>query len=970
MTLSFLYPTALYALLLLPLLLALPFVGRRATPRTFNFWAGLALRALVLLGLILALAGTQVVQAVSDTTVVFVVDHSDSVPQAEQKRAEDFIRSSLAAMKAGDRSAVVVFGEEALVERLASNDTTLPPITSAPRTVHTHLAAALRLALALFPEETHKRIVLLSDGLENVGDAADLVELAAARGVQIDTVSLHPISGQTEAYLDALESPAAVRKGQSFEIVAVVRSTTIGPATVRLFGDGKLIATRAVTLQAGDSRLSFSLTAEEAGFQRYTAELQAANDTLSQNNTAAAFTVVHGPPRVLIVENNAGEADNLITALKSANVEAERVAPIALNGDLTTLSDYDAVFIVNVPAKALPDAALNALPAYVRDLGRGLVMIGGPDAFGAGGYLRTPIEKALPVDMDVRSRTQEPNLALVFAIDKSGSMSRCHCDDPNAQPGTYARIESGLSKVDIAKDAVMQAGRALGRADYLGVVAFDTNALWALHVQELIEPDVIQQKIGGLRAEGQTNINAGLSEAEAALKKTPARLKHIVLLTDGWSSSFEYNALSRRLQDEGITLSVIAAGSGSATYLKELATRAGGRYYAAPTMTDVPSLFFKETVEAAGSYIIETPFYPAPAGTTSILRGLDVTRLPALRGYNGTTPKSSAQVSLVSDQGDPLLATWQYGLGRAVAWTSDLKGQWATDWVKWEGFNTFVAQLTNWVLLQPADEGLQTAFTTDSERTLLEVNSTDAAGHPRNQLETQATIVQPDLTSQPITLTQVAPGRYQGQVAAGQPGTYLVQVTQQEADGTPIAHALTGLSLPYSPEYKSIGEAASVLPELRRATNGQTIADPALAFAPLAQPVTRSQPIWPALLLITAVLFPWDVAARRLRLTRGDAQRLWAWAHAPFDQRRVVTPKPRALGTLFAARDRAYGARVRKVSRSASPAEEARPTQSTMLGQPSATEGTELPRESSSSPEAMTERLKQAKARARKGRFD
>ncbi len=963
MTLSFLYPIALYTLLLLPPLLALPFVGRRAASRTPNFWAGLVLRTIVLLGLILGLAGTQIVQAVNDTTVVFVVDHSDSVPQAEQKRAEDFIRTALAAMKTSDRAAMVVFGEDALVERLASNDTTLAPITSAPRTTHTDLAAALRLAFALFPEETHKRIVLLSDGLENVGHSADLVDLAAARGVQIDAVPLHPISGQIEAYLDALEAPAAVRKGQSFEIIVIVRSTTIGPATVRLLGDGKLIATRDLVLPSGDNRLSFSLTADEADFHRYTAELQAANDTLAQNNTAAAFTVVHGPPRVLIVENNPGEADNLITALKSASVETERIAPVALNGDLTTLSDYDAVFIVNVPAKALPDAAMNALPSYVRDLGRGLVMIGGPEAYGAGGYLRTPIEKALPVDMDVRSRTKEPNLALVFAIDKSGSMGRCHCDDPNAQPGSYARIESGLSKVDIAKDAVMQAARGLGRTDYLGVVAFDANALWALRVQEMTEPDIIQQKIGGLRAEGQTNINAGLSEAEAALAKTPARLKHIVLLTDGWSRSFEYNALAQRLQDEGITLSVIAAGSGSTTYLKELASRSGGRYYAAPTMTDVPSLFFKETVEAAGSYIIEAPFYPAPAGTTPILRGLDVTSLPALHGYNGTTPKSSANVSLVSDQGDPLLATWQHGLGRAVAWASDLKGQWATDWVKWAGFNTFVAQLTNWVLPQPADEGLQTAFTTAGERTLLEVTSTDDAGHPRNMLNTHATIIAPDLTSQPITLTQVAPGRYRGEVSAAQPGTYLVQVTQQDVDGTPVASGTTGRVVPYSPEYKLIGEAASALPELTRATNGQVISDPALAFAPIAKPATRAQPIWPALLLIAALLFPLDVAARRLRLTRGDAQRLWAWAHAPFDRRRaMLTPKPRALGTLFAARDRVRDARIRTLHQPVSPIEAAKPRQ------PSATERKEQTREPSSSPDAMTERLRKAKDRARKSR--
>jgi len=264
----------------------------------------------------------------------------------------------------------------------------------------------------------------------------------------------------------------------------------------------------------------------------------------------------------------------------------------------------------------MPTAAMNVLPSYVRDLGRGLVMIGGQDAFGAGGYLRTPVETALPVDMEVRSRTQEPNLALVFAIDKSGSMGRCHCDNPSALPGQYVRVESGLSKVDIAKDAVMQAASLLGRTDYIGVVAFDSNALWALQVQTLAEPSIIQNKIGGMRPEGQTNVYAGLSEAEAALAKTPARLKHVLLLTDGWSRSGDYEALAHKMQDEGISLSIVAAGGGSALYLEQLARTGGGRYYAAPTMSDVPKLFFKETVEAIGSYVIEEPFYPLPGSTT------------------------------------------------------------------------------------------------------------------------------------------------------------------------------------------------------------------------------------------------------------------------------------------------------------------------------------------------------------------
>jgi Mg-chelatase subunit ChlD len=972
------------------MLLALPFVGRRLSGHTPGFWFGLALRAFVLLGLILGLAGIQVVQAVHETTVVFVVDRSDSVPQAEQKRAEEFIRTALTAMRPGDRAAIVAFGENALVERLASEETTLPPIASVPRTSRTNIGSALHLAMALFPEETHKRIVLLSDGSENAGRAADVLDLAAARGVQVDVVPLHPPAGQAEAYLDTLEAPAAVRQGQTFEIVAVVQnigamSSAANQATVRLFGDGKLIATRNVTLQAGSNRIAFSITGDQAGFRRYTAELEAANDTLTQNNTAAAFTVVHGPPRVLVVENAAGDADNLVAALKSAHIETERVAPADLPGDLAALSTYDAVFIVNTPATVLPDAAMNTLPAYVRDLGRGLVMIGGPDSFGAGGYLRTPLEKALPVDMDVRSRTQEPNLALVFVIDKSGSMGRCHCNDPSLQPGQYARVESGLSKVDIAKDAVMQAASLLGRTDYIGVVAFDSNALWALRVQELADPSVIQSKIGGVVAEGQTNIYAGLSEAEAALAKTPARLKHVILLTDGWSRSGDFDPLAIKMQDEGISLSVVAAGSGSALYLEQLARKGGGRYYAAPNMSDVPKLFFKETIEAVGSYIIEQPFYPLPSGTTPILRGLDVMRLPALRGYNGTTPKATAHVSLVSDQGDPILATWQYGLGRSVAWTSDAKGQWAADWVKGNEFNTFIAQMANWVMPQPADEGLQTAITSDGGQTAIEVTSRDpasAGGRPRDFLDTQANIVGPDFVSQTVTLAQVAPGRYRGEVAASQPGTYLVQVTQRDATGNPLAGTTAGLAVPYSPEYKTRDLAGlETLRGLIRATGGQEIADPALSFAPFARPAARTQPVWPALLLIAALLFPLDVAARRLRLTRGDVERLVAWARSPLERRRMaaVAPRPRALSALFAARDRAardraLGARSRPTQSSTgkSPIEsamqDARSADSLPQEVSSKGQGAQLPPTPLASPEAMAERLKKARDRARRSR--
>ncbi len=909
MSFSFLHPPALFALLLVPLLLALPFIGRARASLNFQFLFGLVLRALILFGVILGLAGAQLVLPVNHTTVVFVVDHSDSVTTAEQQRAENFVRESLKTMRAEDRAAVVVFGENALVERLASQENSLAAITSIPRTARTNLASALRLALALLTDDANKRVVILSDGLENAGRAEELKELAAARNVQIDFVALNPPQGASEIVLDALDAPASVRKGQAFEIVAVIASTTQGAATVRLLGDGKLLATQQVTLQVGTTRIAFSLKAEDAGFKRYTAELEAANDTLKQNNTGAAFTVVQGPPRVLVVENVQGEADNFVKALESAQVLVERVAPAAVPGKLEALASYDAVFLVNVPARALPDEAMKNLPSYVRDLGRGLVMIGGADGYGAGGYLRTEIEKALPVDMDVPARQQQPNLAIAFVLDKSGSMGECHCNNPNAQPGTYSQTTSGLAKVELAKDAVMQASRALGRADYAGVVLFDSNAYWAMHMQAFQDASVLQEKIGGAQASGGTNIIAGLTEAVSALKGVSAKFKHMILLTDGWSNSGNYDALIAEAQKENITLTIVAAGEGSAPQLAELAQRGGGRYFAARSMSDVPELFFQETVRATGQYIIEEPFQPIPASTSPILKGLDITRLPALRGYNGTTPKATARVSLVTARGDPLLATWQFGLGRAAAWTSDFKGQWGADWVAWNGFNTFVAQLTNWVLPQPNDAGLQTEFVTDGEQTTLQVVSTDAQGRPREVLETQAQIIAPDGSTKTIPLNPNAPGTYSAPLDASTPGIYLAQITQRDAQGNPIASATSGLVIPYSPEYKIYANTfrnanATVLPTLANATNGRALTDPAQTFEPFPIPAARTQPIWEYLLLAAALLFPLDVAARRLRLARSDWERVRELFRAQ-SSTKTSSPAPRVLEGLFTARERA-----------------------------------------------------------------
>ncbi|MFZ5916746.1 MAG: VWA domain-containing protein [Chloroflexota bacterium] len=959
MSMSFVYPQLLWLLLLIPAAVALALLGRR--PTRIRFWGGLTLRAVLLTLIVLALAGVQLRLRADTLTAVFVLDASDSIPAEEQAHGEALLRQAIEAMPASDRAAVVVFGQDALVERLASGDRVLPDLTSAPLTTRTDIAGALQLALALFPDEGAKRLVLLSDGRENLGHAVAQAELAAAHGIELTYVPLSGPQGDIEVLLEALDAPADVRQGQGFDLTVVVHSTAPTAATLRVFGDGQLIHSQVVRLLAGTNRFLVPVEATEtgpsawlrAGFHRFRAQIVPDADARLQNNEASAFTVVHGPPAVLVVEGQAGEGENLARALAAAEMEVERRAPGDLPATLPELAAYDAVVLVNVPVAALPSGAMDVLQAYVRDLGRGLLMTGGENSFGAGGYLRTPLEETLPVDMDVRTREQSPNLALVLAVDKSGSMGRCHCDNPDLNQ-SYVRREVGQPKVDIAKEAVMRAAGALGDQDYIGVVAFDDAARWALDVQQLVDFVRLEQSIGGIQAEGQTNLRAGVEAAYAALQGVEARLKHVILLTDGWVHTGELTALARQMREQGITLSVVAAGEGSAEYLADLADSGGGRYYPAVDILRVPDFFLKETVTAVGQYIVEEPFYPLPVASSPVLRGLDATALPLLLGYNGATPKDTARVALSTPRGDPLLATWQYGLGRAAAWTSDLKGQWATDWLAWEGFPRFAAQLVGWALPAPRVEGIEAGATLEDDRAVIWVEATDDAGRPRNFLDVTATLIGPDLETAQVELAQVGAGHYEARVVISQPGTVLVRLGIGEA-GELLGQQTLGLVVPYSPEYRAGGADRGLLNELARLTGGGELPEPAAAFAHNLPAADRAREIGHTLLLLAALLFPLDVALRRVMLGPQDLRKALAWLRARLPARRARPSRERVLGQLFQARDRARTQRARvespPIQPPASPPDEPAP-----------------PREPPPSTDDALARLREAKKRAQRDR--
>jgi uncharacterized membrane protein len=981
MSISFVYPQYLWLLLLIPPTLFLGLVGRKSESR-FRLWGGLALRVLILLFLISALAGIQINRKSELLTTVFVLDMSDSIPPEDQARGEEQVRAAIDEMPLGAQAAIVVFGENALVERLASGEKLFNDLSSVPVTTRTDIAGALQLAQALMPAEGGKRLVLLSDGQENMRQAIQQAELAASQDIELLYLPLGEGQSGAEVLVERLDAPTEAREGETIQVKADVQSNAALEAELRLFVDDRLAESRSVSLSPGLNTFVFEVEASSAdsqsgasSFKNFRLQVFPAADTRMQNNDASGFTVVHGPPHILLVEGQPGDGENLARALEAAEMQLSKVAPGEIPTSLAGLAGYDAVILVNTPANALPGAVMEALPVYVRELGKGLLMVGGPDSYGAGGYLRTPLEKALPVDMDVKDKEFQSNLALVLAVDKSGSMGRCHCDNPDLNQ-TYTRAEVGQPKVDIAKEAIMRSSSALGAQDYLGVVTFDSVVRWPQPLSPLVDEFALEQAIGTFAADGSTNLAIGVQAAYEALKDVSARRKHIILMTDGWVRTGELTALVKQMEAEGITLSVVAAGEGSATYLQELAMNGGGTFYPATDIMNVPDIFLKETVKSVGEYIIEEPTFALPSAPSPVFNGLDSTLLPPLRGYNGTTAKSTARQDLISERGDPLLAVWQFGLGRAAAWTSDMRNQWAGEWLTWDGYPRFAAQLVGDLLPPEKVEGLEASMKEQEGQAVIRLKALDRSGQPRNFLDVQATLVDPEMQVTTLTLEQVGAGEYQAVSPANTPGAYLVRLGANDQDQS-LGQITLGMVVPYSPEYKTNDADLDLLQGLADSTGGGPLLELAQAFAREGLRFSASvQEIWQPLLLLAVFLLPLDIAIRRLVLSRRDAEHAQAWIGERLPGRRRVSAgqEPRVLGNLFAARDRARHRQAASSESQAKPTGAASGESSNPLPQPAAQaprpQGPPAPPPPQAGPEgAETDslaRLKEAKKRARR----
>ena len=526
-----------------------------------------------------------------------------------------------------------------------------------------------------------------------------------------------------------------------------------------------------------------------------------------------------------------------------------------------------------------------------------MVNIGGKASYQREDFANSPLEEALPVSISTPEDDEVATLALLLVLDRSGSM-------------TMADPRTKLSRIDLAKEGAIQALRTVQLGEYAGVMAFDFTPYWAVPLRQLRTAQDVQDaviRISLISADGGTNIYQALRDARLAIARTQARVKHIVLLSDGESNEDRFSSLLSRIRQDGITVSTVAVGSDAGTELLEGIAKAGlGRYYFTSTPDNIPQIMTKEARLAARSQEQERTFTPRMVASAPAVKGMDPLDWPELTGYMRVNAKPSAEILMQSDLGDTILAQWQLGLGRSVAWMADAGEEWAAAWQNDPAFARLWPQAVRWAMAPPAPSDLYVAIETDGDLATVRVEALNDDGSFRNLAATRLDVVGPDGEGRQLAVPQVAPGSYAVTFTAAERGPYAVQVTQAQADGTVVAQTTTGFAIPYAREYAAARANRVLLERLAAETGGLRLDSPAASFSRDTVREWQPQPLWHYLFAAALVLFIADVAVRRFRLTPTDlpaamgtlARRLWAWR--PSGWRAAL----RGLSPLRASRSR------------------------------------------------------------------
>ncbi|HEU0039626.1 MAG TPA: glutamine amidotransferase, partial [Verrucomicrobiae bacterium] len=776
---NFQFTHPLWLLAALPALAWVFWLGWRTEAQLspWRKWVVLTLRASICLMLVLAIAGLQWLLPIEGMNIFFVLDRSDSVPSEQQDAAKNLVNRMAGEKKAMDKAGVIVFGTDASIDRLPNEKIDLQKIEAVVDPQRSDLASALRLGTAAFPETGQKRLVLMSDGNENMGDVMNAVLTARPLGVTVDVVPLG-VSRGNDVFVQKVQVPSKLKKGQPFEVKIFVQADAAAKATVRLYRNELFLGEQPVQLEAGKNLFTFPQSLPDPDFYSYDVRVDAPGDPVPQNNRATAFASVRGDPRLLLISSDPEQDKTLAAALQSARLDVKLGGVNSLPNSLAEMDSYDAIFLSNVSAGDLGRDTMQLLEAAVRDFGVGLVCVGGDQAYAAGGYRSTPLEATLPVSMELDSKKVLPR-------------------------GAVALVMHGMEFADgnqVARACALGVLGALGPDDEMGVVLWDGTERWLYPLQKVGNKNDAGRAIAGMNQGDMPSFQGPMEKAHESLKKSNANLKHMIVFSDGDPNAPDTKLMQQIVADRITVSTVLISGHSGPNTMISIAEQGKGRFYNVTSPSMLPQIFIKETAVILKSAIYEEPFKPQLKSSSEVVRGIGAEEYPNLLGYVATTVKPRAETPLFTHKGDPLLAHWQYGLGRAVAFTSDARPKWARNWMGWERYKQFWSQIAQWSLRRLENADFTTEVAVENGQGVISVEALDEKGNYRNFLDLQTAVVGPKGERLSVRLDQTGPGHYEAKFPTKEVGAYLLNLMEMKG-GKSVGSQTVGASVNYSPEF-------------------------------------------------------------------------------------------------------------------------------------------------------------------------
>lgn len=862
-------PRVFWALVFVPYFALIAGASLADLPRTQR-WLGVVARVFFAALLLVALARPTSTTTSEKVCTVFVVDVSDSVADdalgafhrnvedAVRARGENLVRLITFARRPRVVSLPEGAGESARVPPFARHDAA----TNGPGAgTGTDLAAALSLSYGLFPPGYLRRIVVLSDGVQTDGDALGEASRAARFGARISVVPSR-VAAPAEIAVRDLRLPDRIRVNEPFDVRATIFTSRPTRASLTLMqGESVngLDGTRAVELNAGDNEVRFRSVVRVPGDVTYALNATPSGaDRFRENNRYVTTATVPGPPAVLYVEGDTAHAQYFRAALGNGDFELETRGPREFPQSLREMERFDFIVLSDVGAESVSQGAQEALGRYIRELGGGFMMAGGPRGFGLGGWQGTEVERLLPVRMESERRRDQPSLALVLVIDRSGSMQ-----------GT---------PLQLAQSAALATARALGPDDVLEVIAFDSEPERIVRMQSARNRVRIENELRRLRPGGGTAIFPALDAAAQDLAVTRAVTRHVIVLTDGEGQPDEpphIQTLVDAMFADGVTVSAVGLGTSvNRPLLESIAHRGHGRPYFTADANNLPQIFLRETNLVARSAAVEEPVQARIVTPVSFLREVDAGSAPYLYGYVSTRAKGEpAQLLMETDTStpEPLLARWRVGLGWSLAWTSDLKNRWAVEWIHWPRWQAFWTQLVREHMRQRRrhELGLRAEMVAGNVHVAVDAITQDDRFD--NGLVSELTIrgPQPGGREDKVPMRQIAPGRYEAEIPLDRYGAFTLHAVHRR-DGRPVAESSGQVNNPYPREYAVLEPDTGLLGALARATGGRIDPTPGAVFDPAGEKIRHAKTLWHLPVAAAILMLIVDLILRRVRIFDRD----------------------------------------------------------------------------------------------------